>query len=444
MERHLILLSSAQDTVAQVRGILEPLKYKVTVKSRLASGLKAMGGDELVLLDLPDGVSALREIKAYCPEATVLVSTERKDVGQAMTEGAYLCIERPLESSTLRAAIRNATDSMSLRGELERLRNTHGPELVLGNGEKMQKVLSRIKDASRKRTPLLLKGDRGTGKALVAEAVHSMSPRKLGPFVQMAFHEHNFEEAFFGNGTERGRALSADGGTIFIRNLGHLGEKAAGRLQRFNEDGLLQQADGQVIHVDARVMASAENLERSSPSYACFPRPILIPSLRERKGDIVFLSKHFLAEAASFCDSGTKELSDGALRVLESHSWPGNVGELKTTIRRACLLSRGDIIEPAHITHDDGTAYCSVKDFLDAKLSRFIKGMVKLERSGLHESVMSEVEKALIEIVLEETGGNQLRTASVLGITRTTLRTKIRNYGIKTLKAPAKGRPKAK
>jgi DNA-binding protein Fis len=120
------------------------------------------------------------------------------------------------------------------------------------------------------------------------------------------------------------------------------------------------------------------------------------------------------------------------------------VGELKATIRRACLLSRGDIIEPNHITHDDGTVYSSVKDFLEAKLSRFIKGMVKLERSGLHESVMNEVEKALIEIVLEETGGNQLRTASVLGITRTTLRTKIKNYGVKTLRTAAKGRPKAK
>jgi len=442
MERHLILLSSAQDTVAQVRGILEPLKYKVTVKSRLSSGLKAMGGNELLLLDLPDGVSALKEIKSYCPEATVLVSTERKEMGQAMTEGAYLCLERPLDSSTLQAAVRNATDSMALRGEVDRLRNSHGPELVLGNGDKMQKVLFRIKDASRKKAPVLLKGERGTGKALAAEAIHSMSPRKLGPFVQMAFHEHNFEEAFFGNSAERGRALSADGGTIFIRNLGSLDERVADRLKNFMDSGLLEQADGQVVHVDTRVIASSEDLDRSDPGYSCFPRPILIPALRERKGDIVFLAKHFLQEAANFCGSGTKDLSEGALGVLESHSWPGNVGELKTAIRRACLLSRGNLIEPAHITHDDGTAYCSVKDFLDAKLSRFIKGMVKLERSGLHESVMNEVEKALIEIVLEETGGNQLRSASVLGITRTTLRTKIRNYFLKTPKSPSRGRLK--
>lgn len=442
MERHLILLSSAQETVTQVKGILEPLKYKVTVKSRLASGLKAMGGDELVLLDLPDGVNALREIKSYCPEATVLISADRKDVGQAMTEGAYLCIERPLEPSTLQAAVRNAADSIALRGEIERLRSSNGPELVLGNGEKMQKVLSRIKEIARKKSPVMLKGERGTGKALVAEAVHAMSPRKLGPFVQVAFHEHDFEEAFFGNGTERGRALSADGGTIFIRNLGPLSEKLAGRLKRFMQDGLLEQTDGQMVHVDTRVIASTEDLDRTDPAYACFPKPVIIPSLRERKEDISFLSKHFLAEAANFCGNGKRELSNGAMGVLESHSWPGNVGELKSTIRRACLLSRSREIEPIHITHDDGSAYCSVKDFLDVKLSRFIKGMVKLERSGLHESVMNEVEKALIEIVLEETGGNQLRSASVLGITRTTLRTKIKNYGLKTLKTPAKGRPK--
>jgi len=446
MDRHLILLSSAQDTVAQVRGILEPLKYRVTVKNRLSSGLKAMGGEELVLLDLPDGVNALKEIKSYCPEATVLVSADRKDVGQAMTEGAYLCLERPLDASTLRAAIRNATDSMVLRGEIEKLKNTHGPDLILGNGEKMQKVLSRIKDLSRKKSPLLLKGERGTGKALAAEAIHYMSSRKFGPFVQIAYYEHNFIESFFGNSTERGRALSADGGTIFIRNMGPMDEKKACMLARFMEDGLITQADGQVVHVDARVIASTEDLDRNDPAYLCFPRPLLIPSLRERKGDIVFLANHFLAEASMFCGNGAKELSGEALGVLESHSWPGNVGELKTTIRRACLLSRNKTIEPTHITHDDGTSYCSVKDFLDAKLSRFVKGMVKLERSGLHESVMNEVEKALIEIVLEETGGNQLRSARALGITRTTLRSKIRSYNItsQTQKSLAKGRPKSK
>lgn len=439
MERHLILLSSAQDTVAQVRGVLEPLKYKVTVKGKLSAGLKAMNGDELVLLDMPDSVSALKEIKSYCPEATVLVSTGRDQVSLAMNEGAYLCLERPLDPPTIKAAVRNATDSITLRDEIDRLQNGKGPELVLGSGQKMQKVIGRIKDAARRKTPLLLKGERGTGKSLTAEAIHYMSPRRLGPMVQVPYNE-TFEQAFFGTAEERGRALSADGGTILIRNLGPMQEKAAEKLKTFIDTGLLEQADGQVVHVDLRVLATSDNLDRNDPAYKCFSKPLVIPSLRERKEDIVFLARHFMAEAAKFCESGPKELSPGALEVLESHSWPGNVAELKNTIRKACLLSRNAAIEPGHITHGDGSAYCSVRDFLDAKLSRFVKGMLKLERTGLHDSVMNEVEKALIEIVLEEAGGNQMRSAHALGITRTTLRNKIRAYEIDTRVLGSSGR----
>ena len=168
MERHLILLSSAQDTVAQVRGVLEPLKYKITVKNRLSSGLNAIAGEELVLLDLPDGVGALKEIKSYCPEATVLVTADRKDVGQAMNEGAYLCLEKPLEPSSIRAAVRNATDSIALKGEVERLSNNSGPRLVLGASEKTQRALGRIKDVAPKTPALLIKGERGTGNVLIA------------------------------------------------------------------------------------------------------------------------------------------------------------------------------------------------------------------------------------------------------------------------------------
>lgn len=441
MERHLILLSSAQETVAQVRGALEPLKYRVTVKGGISSGIKEVCGEELIFLDFPDSVKSLRELKSYCPEATVLVSSDRQDSDLVMAEGAYLCLERPLDSSALKAAVRNASDSIALKGELERLKGASGPKLVLGVSPAMETFIGRIRELSGQKVPVLIHGERGTGKARVAEYLHYLSPRSNGPFVQMSCHGNNFNETFFGSDNERGRALSADGGTILIRNIHSLDTQSARKLARFFETGMIEQAGGQMVHVDVRVVATARDLPDEEAPLCRLLKPAAMPALRERRDDILQLAGYFLDEAASFVGSGCKDLSREAADLLLSHSWPGNVSELKGTVRRACLLSKGGVIEPSHITHDDGTAYCSVKDFLEAKLSRFIKGMVKLERSGLHESVMNETEKALIEIVLEETGGNQLRAAHTLGITRTTLRNKIKNYGIKT--AFIRGRSRA-
>jgi DNA-binding NtrC family response regulator len=157
---------------------------------------------------------------------------------------------------------------------------------------------------------------------------------------------------------------------------------------------------------------------------------IKLPPLRERKEDIPLLLKNFLREADEKLETGEKELSKDARTAILKHDWPGNVRELENVIKRACILSAGTVIEKRDLLIDEDTSR-SIKDFLEEKLRRYLKDMTKVTNFRLYDTVLSEVEKALISIVLRETSGNQLKTAKVLGINRNTLRTKIKEYKIK-------------
>jgi two-component system nitrogen regulation response regulator GlnG len=156
----------------------------------------------------------------------------------------------------------------------------------------------------------------------------------------------------------------------------------------------------------------------------------MIPPLRERKEDISYLSKYFLAEAVRKFETGPKEFSKEAMDFLTKHDWPCNVRELENTIKRAVILSNSMVIGKKELMLED-VGSCSIKDFLEEKLKRYLKDMIKLENCNLYDTVLSEVEKSLITIVLKETEGNQLRAAKTLGINRNTLRSKIREYKIR-------------
>jgi len=155
-----------------------------------------------------------------------------------------------------------------------------------------------------------------------------------------------------------------------------------------------------------------------------------VPPLRERKEDIPLLIKSFLQEAVKKLETGEKKLAKETKAFLEQYDWPGNVRELENVIKRACVLSTGTIIEKKDLHIEEANSY-SIKDFLEEKLKRYLKDMAKITNLNLYDTVLSEVEKALIAIVLKETNGNQLKTARLLGINRNTLRTKIKGYKIK-------------
>ena len=156
---------------------------------------------------------------------------------------------------------------------------------------------------------------------------------------------------------------------------------------------------------------------------------IKVPPLRDRKEDIPLLIKSFLKDAAEKFETGEKELSKEAKVLLTKYDWPGNVRELENVIKRACVLSAGTMIEKRDLLLEEDSAY-SIKEFLEEKLKRYLKDMARVTNCNLYDTILSEVEKALISIVLRETNGNQLQTARLLGINRNTLRAKIREYKI--------------
>lgn len=422
MERRALIISSDQDTVSIIRTALEPLGCDITSKVRLSSGLKAVKGSELIVLDIPDenGIKALVEIKSYYPEAMVLATAASDCTARVYEEGAFCCLEKPLEPLKLKTTAQNALRYMALRQELGRLKSTESPEFVVGKNLKMLKVLKQIEKASAKDMPVLISGERGTGKGLVAKAVHFRSARRAGPFVTLTAPTG---EELFGN------IIPAEGGSILLKEVD---KQVRTKLTGFLKDRKFSPRDGsEAIKADVRVICTTKDPDSEDPFYKSFNVHIKLPSLRERTEDIVPLTEHFLKKAEKLFQSGKGSLSKDARKSLLRHHWPGNVKELEDTVKRAYILSKNSQIEKYHLGLEGSSVYGSVKEFLEDKLKKYIKEMTKLGNSGLYDTVVSEVEKALIELVLKETDGNQLKTAKALGINRNTLRAKIKNYGIK-------------
>lgn len=425
-ERQLLLFSGDLEAVRVARETLEPIGFKLRHKQKVSAGVRSMTGEELVLVDVEDAMEAIREIKAYHPEATVMVAGCGEHFDEAYEEGAYHCLERPIRPLRLRAAVRNAQRYLDLKGRLEGLQEDRVPKLILGGSPAMRRVLEKVRKLAGKDLPLLISGEKGTGREMMAESLHYMSRRRSGPFITIKPSRELSLDELFGNGSAGGRLLQAEGGTVFFKDTDLLTAEARDRLIGLALEGRL---NGSRLNV--RVVCSINGISRSDPFARCFGALVRTPALRERTEDIVPLAEHFLEEAAKEFGAGEKKLTADARKYLLGHVWPGNISELKNTVRKACLLSTERTVESRHLASGGGLMHCSIREFLDAKLGKFIGEMVKLESSGLHTAVITEVEKSLIELVLHETRGNQVRASKVLGLNRTTLRSKIKTYGIK-------------
>ncbi|GAB4387755.1 MAG: nitrogen fixation sigma-54 dependent transcriptional regulator GnfM [Thermodesulfovibrionales bacterium] len=425
MDRVVLILSGDKEVISVTEGALLPLGCRTIAKAGLAPFLRAVKGSELLLVDVSEaGTAALGEIKSYHPEAVVIAVADRQCEGDALEEGVYQCVEKPIYPPRLLAAARNAFRHMELRQELDRLRSVEFPELSASRNPSMLKVLRRLEKAAESERHALITGEKGTGKELLARAIHYRGPRRARPFVTLKASDPGFEEALFAG------ALSAEGGTVFVERVDELDAGSRERLATaLGARGVSGNGDAP-LRADVRVVCSARKLQREDPLYQRLGIRIRVPSLRERPEDIIPLAEHFISEADRLFKGGIKALTRDARGLLLRHSWPGNVGELKGAIKKAYLVSKGPEIDRSHLAFGEASLYCSVKEFLDDKLRSHISRMKKLGNSDLHDAVMSEVEKALIELVFDETGGNQIRSARLLGINRTTLRTKVKLYAI--------------
>ena len=463
MDKNILVIDDDESITWVIKKALEPLGYKVTSRTKLSSGLKAVQDKtHIVLLDLilpdGDGLEGLREIRSVNPDTVVIMITANAKMQStitAMKEGAYDYLEKPFDIEELKIVVENAFRDLSLREELKKLRKaafeTENPQMI-GKSPKMLKVFKDIGKVAAKDITVLIAGESGTGKELVAKAIHYNSSRSLDPFIAInsaSIPKDLLESELFGykrgafTGAirdKKGKIEAANRGTLFLDEISEIGPDLQAKLLRFlQEKEFTPLGSNETIKADARIIgASNKDLAiavqngqfREDLYYRFNVVQIKLPPLRERKEDIPLLAKNFLRETTVKLDTGEKELSKEAKAMLLKYDWPGNVRELENVIKRACVLSSRTIIESKDLLIEEDNSY-SIRDFLEEKLKHYLKDMTNINNCNLYNTVLSEAEKALISIVLKETNGNQLKTAKVLGINRNTLRSKIKEYKIK-------------
>lgn len=463
MDKKILVIDDDESIIWVIKKALEPLGYSIISRTRLSSGLKAVQeGHQVILLDLilPDGngLDGLREIRSVHADAVVIMITAHAQMQStitAMKEGAYDYLEKPFDIEELKIVIEKAFRDLSLKEELRELKKaayeTESPHMI-GKSPGILKVFKDIGKVAPKDITVLITGESGTGKELVAKAIHYNSRRSHGPFVAInsaSIPKELLESELFGYrkgaftgavSDKRGKIESAAGGTLFLDEIAEMEPSLQAKVLRFLEEREFSPlGSNDLIKGDVRIIGAtnkdlpgevAKGHFREDLYYRFNVVQIKLPRLRERKEDIPLLAKFFLREAANKLETGEKELSKEAKAALIKYDWNGNVRELENVIKRACVLSTGAVIEKKDLTIEEDASY-SIKDFLEEKLKRYLKDMTKVANFNLYGTVLSEVEKALISIVLRETNGNQLKTAKVLGINRNTLRAKIKEYKIK-------------
>jgi DNA-binding NtrC family response regulator len=436
---HLLVVDDDAVTTNLLKEVLSKEGYDVTTAS---SGEEAMdiGTNNLfdiVITDVrmgeKDGMEVLRSFKKIAPETTVIMITAFGSIEtaiEAIREGAFDYVSKPFKLDEIKFTIRRALEQRRLLQEnrlyRRELLNKYQFKNVIGRTPQMFEVYKTIAKVADTKSTVLLYGERGTGKELVARSIHYNSPRNNRPFIPVdcgSLVETLMESELFGHvrgaftgalSTKRGMFEEADGGTLFLDEVSSLNLSMQTKLLRFLQEHEIKKVGGmESIKVDVRVVAATNQqldpfVKTGKFREDLFDRlnvvSIVLPPLRERKEDIPLLANHFLQEFSEENHKNISHISPEALEILTQYSWPGNVRELEHTIERAVILSIHPIILP---------------EDLPRKMFEEMKGIEFL----LPEKPLSlrEMEKKYVLKVLEETKGNKRKASEILGIDRTTL-----------------------
>ncbi len=343
--------------------------------------------------------------------------------------------------SSVAELLAKAVHSRAVEEENRRLRHLLGRSRtpsaeIIGHSGVMQNLFGMVAQVADSNTTVLINGETGTGKELVARAIHRNSPRLKGPLVQVncaAIPDTLIESELFGHERgaftgaihqRRGRFEEAHGGTIFLDEVGDLSAAAQAKLLRVLQEKQFQPlGSSRVVRVDVRIIAATNrNLDQDIASgrfradlfYRLNVFPLYLPPLRERGSDILLLADHFVLKYTREMGKPLKKISPAVSDILLAYHWPGNVRELENCIERAILLAPGETIEPVH---------------LPPSLPLRVKGLERKEHGRLN-AVVEAQERELITNALRETRGNQTRAAKLLGTTKRIIQYRIRKMGI--------------
>jgi two-component system response regulator AtoC len=427
--------------------------FEVQVFPDGASVIAAARDDppDILLLDLrlPDysGLEVLAEVQAFRPSLPVIMMTAYGEVETAVgavRAGAYHFLEKPVNLSEILLLIEQAIEACKLRDEVERLRAGHEwrfSEITLvGRSPAMRRIAERISRIGEMGSPsnILIRGESGTGKDVVARAIHARGPRRSQPFVDVnctALPEHLVESELFGHEagaftgarqSKRGLLEVADGGTAFLDEIGDMPGAVQAKLLHFLESHSFRRVGGvRDIEVDVHVVAATNRdltraVERGDFREDLFYRlnvvPVDIPPLRERPDDIGPLVTHFIGVLSREMRRPESTVTPDARAAMERYAWPGNVRQLRNVLERILLFEDTRVIDVKHLPSE--ITQTGVEDGGFAFM---------LPAGGV---VLDDVERELIEQALERTQGNKSAAARLLGLTRDTLRYRLERFGL--------------
>jgi len=459
MTLRLLVVEDERSIQIALKGLLSKEGYELVVVGSGDAGIVALreGTFDLVLTDLslgrgPDGLAVLRLSKELRRETPVVLLTahgnERVAV-EAMKAGADDYLPKPFDNDELRLVIRRALDRTRLEREhrllLERLEREYGFGALVGSGPAMQRVFEVIRKVAETDLTVLVRGESGVGKELVAQAFHHRSARAARPFVAVncaAISRELVESELFGHekgaftGADArriGRFEAAQGGTLLLDEIGDMPLETQAKILRVLQERTFERVGGTAkIEVDVRVVAATHrDLEaevkagrfRQDLYYRLKVVQLSLPALRERLEDLPALAERFLLQLSERLHRPRQHLSEAALARLSRHPFAGNVRELRNLVEQAAVLTSGEVIEATDLVlggepelHDRRvtTAYIAGTSFVDAK-----------------RSAVEVFERAFLREALRAHDGNVSKTAEAIGMVRQSLQQKMRDLGLR-------------
>ena len=441
---HIVILDDEPNIGLSLRLILEGEGYRVTICDSVAKfqSERGRGRVDLYLLDLrlPDGngidvLRSLRQADDATPAVMISGHGTIRDAVDSTRSGAFDFLEKPLARDRVLLVVKNALERADLQRENQRFRELVGdaPRMI-GQSATFLHAVHEATQVARSDVSVLLSGESGTGKELLAAHIHRESPFASGPFVKVncaAIPTELIESELFGHEKgaftgaavmRRGKFELADGGTIFLDEVGDLHEASQAKLLRILQDGELQRVGGeQPIRVTVRVVSATnrrleelitEGRFREDLYYRLSVVPIRVPALRERLEDVGELVSYFLAEFCARNNFRSRDLDSDVISLLERYSWPGNVRELRNVVERMAILTAGNRITVESIP----------LEIRQPQTPRAVSGL---------QAVRDSAERERIRQALDQTDWNVSGAARLLGTERTSLHKRIRTLGLR-------------
>jgi len=459
----IILVVDDEETIRfSVKEFLNSNNYETIVAESCEEALSKIHKymPDLILLDLRlpniNGVELIGKIKEVDPNVIMIVMTGYGSINSAvevMRLGAYDYLEKPFKLERLKSVIEKALRKQGLRQEVIEIQekqwtfDNESDDVIIGSSSQMKEIYSLIKHIAKSAsTTVLIQGESGTGKELIAKAIHKLSTRKTGRFVDIncaALTESLLEAELFGyeKGAFTGAATSgkpglfeiADKGTVFLDEIGEMGILLQAKLLRVLQERRFKRVGGiNDIKIDVRIIASTNrNLEeeveagnfRKDLYYRLKVIPIYVPPLRQRKEDILLLVKYFIHKYNNEFGRNVYHLPQETERILLEYKWPGNIRELQNVIERAVLIASGDTILPKFVANINPP-----KKDSENKDGGLDNSTGEEEDDGIDKRSLAYMEKQHIKRILDETAWKRAEAARILGVNRTTLYNKIKEY----------------